>query len=488
MRQLLTEAILLAGTGTLIGVVIASWVTRVLVGMLGNSRREVSLDLSLDGKVLAFAAATCIATVVLFALVPAWRATRVDPQLAMKAGGRGTAEGYNRFRIGKGLVIAQSALAFVLVVGAGLLVTTFARLTTSNIGFEPEGVLVAQVRLGGTSIPATQRGAVLERMQRQIEATPGVQSVSSADLTPVSGSAWNDEVVVDGDPVTDRTPAIPWFNETGVGYFRTMRTRLIAGRDFGPQDTPTSPKVAIVNEAVVKQIFKGASPIGRSYHTRAPGRDGERTTIIGVVEDSRYQSMREEAQPIIYTTNLQAAQRGAITQLLIRTGTGAPAVAGAVKSIAAAMDPGILLKFSRLDDQISESLQREKALALLSGFFGALALLLAMMGLYGVLAYTLARRRVEIGIRIALGAARARVIRMVLGDVALLIGAGVVIGGAIAYASGKVLASLLYGVEARDPVTLAGSAVLLGALAFMAAAIPARRAASLEPVEALRED
>jgi len=488
IRQLLTEATLVAAAGTLIGIVIASWATRFLVGMLGTSSSQVMLDLSLDGKVLAFAAATCIATVLLFALLPALRATRVDPQLAMKAGGRGTAEGYNRFRTGKALVIAQSALAFVLVVGAGLLVTTFARLTSSRIGFEPDGVLVAHLRLHGASVPAAQRAGVYDRIERQIAAIPGVQSVGSVEITPVSGSSWNDDVVIEGDPVTEQKPVTPWFNEAGPGYFRTMRTQLIAGRDFGPEDTPTSPKVAIVNEALVKQVFKGASPIGRAYHTQFNGKNGERTTIIGVVESSRYQSVREKPQPVIYTTFRQEAQRGENAQFVIRAGAAAPAVIGAVKSITAAAGPDILLEFTRLDDQISESLQREKALALLSGFFGALALLLAMMGLYGVLAYTLARRRVEIGIRIALGAARSRVMRLVLGDVAILVGAGIVLGGAIAYAGARVLGSLLYGVEPRDPVTLAGSAVLLGALAFLSAAIPARRAASLEPVDALRED
>jgi predicted permease len=487
MRQLLTEATLVAVAGTLAGVVVAVWATRFLVGLLGTSRGEIALDLSPDLPVLVFAIGACITTVLLFALVPAWRATRIDPQIAMKSGGRGMAEGHNRFRIGKALVVAQTALAFVLVVGAGLLVTTFVRLTTFPMNFEAGGVLVARVRLGGTSIPATQRRAVIDRMRAQLEAIPGVESVSSIDITPLSGNAWNDEVVVDGDPVTALEPVLPWFNQAGAGYFKTMRTRLIAGRDFGPQDTPTSPKVAIINEAAGQVLFKGAPPIGRTYHTRFQGRDGERTTIIGVVQNSPYRSLREETPPVIYTTNLQAAEVGG-AQFVIRAGDKIPAVMSAFTASAKATDPRILLMFTRLDEQVSQSLQRERALAMLSGFFGVLALLLATMGLYGVLAYTLARRRVEIGIRIALGAGRAGVMRLVLSDVALLVGLGIAIGGSIAYAGSTVLASLLYGVVARDMVTMAGSALLLAAVAFIAGAIPARRAASLQPTAALRED
>jgi putative ABC transport system permease protein len=486
MRQLLTEAVILAGAGTLIGVGVAAWATRFLVRLLGTSRSEVMLDLSPDLRVLAFAVTAGVLTVVLFALVPAWRATRVDPNLAMKAGGRGTAEGHNRFRIGKALVVAQSALAFVLVVGAGLLVTSFARLTSSKLGFDPEGVLIARVRLG-ESIPADQRRAVIDRMKSHVEAIPGVQAVSSVDIAPVSGASWNDEVVIEGDEATARKPAIVWFNAAGTGYFRTMRTRLVAGREFGPQDVPTSSKVAVINESASRMLFNRASPLGRAFRVRFKGQDGERITIVGVAEDSPYESLRESLTPLIYLAH-QQSPAGSGGQLVIRAGNAMPAAIGAMKTFADATDPEMLLMFTRLEDQLSQSLQRERALAILSGFFGALALLLAMMGLYGVLAYTLARRRVEIGIRIALGAAAGRVIRLVLGDAALLVGVGILIGGAIAYAGTRVLGSLLYGVEARDPVTLLGSAVLLAAVALLAGSVPARRAASVQPVEALRED
>jgi putative ABC transport system permease protein len=486
IRQLLTEAGLIAVAGTVAGIGIATWATRFLVAMLGTSRGKVLLDLSPDLNVLAFTAGACIATVLLFALIPAVRATRVDPQVAMKTGGRGTAEGQNRFRVGKALVVAQSALAFVLVVGAGLLVTSFTRLNAAPLGFDPEGVLITRVRHGG-STPPDQRRAVLERMRAQIALVPGVQSVSSVDISPISGSSWNDDVVLDGDPVTARTPALVWFNAAGPDYFRTMRTRLLAGRDFGVQDAPTSARVAIINRTGAKKLFKGESPIGRSFRVRFQGKDGERTTIVGMVEDSPYESLRAEANPLIFLSRDQENPGGS-SQFVIRAGTSIPAVVGSIKSISQAIDPEMLLLFTRLEDQLSESLQRERALATLSGFFAGLALALAMIGLYGVMAYTVARRRVEIGIRVALGAARGRVLRLVLGDVGLLVGGGILIGTAAALAGVRVLGSLLYGIEARDPWNIAGAALVLGIGALVAGAIPARRAAALQPTEALRED
>ena len=486
MRQLLTEAMLVAVAGTLIGAGIAAWAMRFLVGLLSTSQGKVMLDLSPDLTVLAFTVAGCVGTVLLFALVPAWRATRVDPQLAMKSGGRGTAEGHNRFRVGKALVVAQSALAFVLVVGAGLLVTTFTRLTRTPLGFEPEGVLIARVRLGPATV-ADQRFAVFERMRSEIAATPGVQSASSVDIAPVSGAGWNNEVVIDGDPATSRNPAVVWFNAVGVDYFRTMRTRITAGRDFGPQDAPSSPKVAIVNEAAVRTLFRGASPIGRVFQVRFRGKDGDRTTIVGVVEDSPYESLRDAAEPLIILADRQEAP-GPTKQFVIRAGASMPAAIGAVKRIANAIDPQSLLLFTRLEDQLAASLQRERALAMLSGFFGAIALTLAIIGLYGVMAYTVARRRVEIGIRIALGAERGRVLRLVLGDAGMLVGGGIVIGAAIALMTARVLGSLLYGIQPRDPGTMLAAAAVLAGAALLAGALPARRAASVQPVEALRED
>jgi predicted permease len=492
VRQSLAESAILAVAGTLGGGVFATWAIRVLVAMLergpGNGPSAVELDLSPDLRLLVFATGICAITVLLFGLAPAWRSTNVDPQSAMKSGGRGTSEGH-RFRIGKSLVVAQTALALILVVCAGLLVTTFRNVATKPMGFDPENVLFARLDFSRASVPRSQERAALVGLRTRLATMPGVQAVSAADLTPVSGSSWNDAVTAEGGRRwTSLSDRLAWFNKVDSGYFAALRTRLIAGRDFGAADGPATSKVAIVNEAMAHHFFGNQSPIGRVFYTEDMGQRGDRTTIIGVVENARYQSMRDPEEPVIYLTYLQdAPAERAPSQLVIRAASTSAAIAG-VKSLAASIDPRISLTFVQFTDQIAQAVQRERMLAMLSGFFGTLALVLAMVGLYGVMAYTVARRRVEMGIRIALGAARGRVLRLVLGDVGRLLAIGIVLGSAGAFALVRLLRSLLYGIEAYDPGTLVAAIALLAAAGLVAGAIPARRAAALQPVEALRED
>jgi putative ABC transport system permease protein len=491
VRQTLTEGLLLAAIGTALGLGLALWTSRLLVMMLGSTSAiagGVDLELGLDRRVIAFTIASCLGTVVLFALAPALRSTRVDPQAAMKSGGRGIAEARNRFRIGKSLVVAQSALALILVMAAGLLGSTFQRLTKAPAGFNAEGVLFVTVGLGRTNIPAPARADYIQRMRQSMTSLAGVRSVSAVSIMPISGSGWNDFIEVEGGKnAAAEDERMAWFNEVDTAYFSTMATRLIAGRDFGAQDTPGSPKVAVVTEAMAKRFFPGTSPVGKTYYTKDMGVRGERVTIIGVVENSRYRSLREDVQPIVYLTFRQRPPGFAANQLVIRA-TSVPQAISGIKALAASLDPSISLRFTSFADQVARSLSRERMLAILSTFFGVLALALAMTGLYGVMAYTVARRRVEIGIRIALGAVRGRVIRMILGDVGALVGAGILIGGVVAYASVKVLESLLYGIDPHDPWMLAGAAAVLALAALGAGAVPALRAASLRPVAALRED
>lgn len=489
IRQFLTESILLAAAGAMIGIVLASWGSRVLVGMLGDEvSNAIALDLSLDLRVLGFTALVSVATVILFGLVPAWRATRVDPQSAMKAGGRGTIDGHSRFRIGKALVVAQSALALILVVGAGLLVGTFHQLASIDPGFKSDGVLIATVDLQRTGIPRSQVRRTQWQLLERFRAIPGVRAASVADVTPVSGNTWNDDVVVGGAEGLTENDRLALFNKVSDGYFQTMGTHLLAGRDFAEQDTPRSTQVAIVNRAMVDRFFRGTSPLGRTYQVQNNSVRSAPVMIVGVVEDTKYQTLREKPQPIVYVAASQDSLPYGWTTYQLSIAGSPAAITEAVKSIATAVDPRTSLTFKMLSDQVAESLQRERVLAMLSGFFGTIALLLAMIGLYGVMAYTVARRRVEIGIRIALGAARSRVVRLVLGDVGRMIGIGIVLGGVGAVAATRVLKSFLFGVTASDPMTMVGAAVLLALAAIVAGAIPAGRAARLEPVEALRED
>jgi putative ABC transport system permease protein len=489
VRQFLTESALLAAGGACLGIALANWGSRFLVGMMGAGPGNlVALDLSLDLRVLGFTAAASVTTVALFGFAPAWRATRVDPQSAMKAGGRGTIEGHSRFHVGKTLVVAQCALALVVVVAAGLLVGTFRRLATMDPGFTSDGVLVAGFDFRHGNLQPAGYRVLQQQVLDQLRAIPSVRAASTMDMSPVSGAGWDDYVVVDGFTPARAEDHTVYFNQVGSDYFRTLGIQFVAGRDFGRDDAPASRPVAIVNRAMASRFFPGASPIGKVYRTEYQGQRSDPTMIVGVVENTKYFTMREDAVPIIYKPESQApGGRGSASYVLSVNGP-AVSVVPAVTTVAARMDPRISLSFRTLSDQVAQSLRRERVLAMLSGFFGSVALLLAMIGLYGVMAYTVARRRVEIGIRIALGAARSRVVGLVLGDVGRMIGAGIVIGAIVAAAATRILASFLFGVTARDPVTIVAAAVMLALAALVAAAIPARRAAALQPVEALRED
>jgi putative ABC transport system permease protein len=489
IRQLLTESGLLAILGAALGILVAVVGSRMLVNLLaGDGPNRVVLDLSLDLRVMAFTVAVSVVTVVLCGLAPAWRATRVDPQSAMKAGGRGTIDGHSRFRAGKALVVAQSALALILVIGAGLLVGSFRRLSSVDPGFQSDGVLMVSVDFQRTSMPRSQYIVATRQLLDRFRTIPGVRSASETDLTPVGGSSWNDVLVTPATTGLSERERLSWFNKVSDGYFRTLGTRLIAGRDFDSHDTPSGPAVAIINQAVAKKFFPGLSPIGQTYRTDDNGHLSPPVTVVGVVEDSKYLNLREKPQPIVFLAASQDSMSYGWTKYAISMSGPPAAVVGSVKAVASGYDPRISLSFTNLSDVTSRSLQRERLLAILSGFFGSLALALAMIGLYGVMAYTVARRRVEIGIRIALGAARSRVVRLVLGDVGRLIGAGILLGGIGAVVATRLLAGFLFGVDASDPITIAAAAAILAVAALVAGAIPARRAAKLEPVEALRED
>jgi predicted permease len=490
IRQNLTEGLVLAAIGAVVGVALAQWGSRVLVGLLatGESVPDVSLDLSLDLRVLLFTLLVGAATVVICALVPALRATRVDPQSAMKSGGRGTSDGQSRFAIGKALVVVQCALALILVVGAGLLTGSFARLATLDPGFRADGVLLVSVDMSRLQAePAAYRTMQL-RLLDALRAQPDLQIASGSNLTPVGGMTWNEEVVADGVTMPNETDRIVWFNRVTDGYFRTMGTRLLAGRDFGSVDNFGAPGVAIMSRTTAKGYFRDTSPIGRIIRVVDRGKQGVPMTIVGVVEDTKYEYLRERPQPIIYVPVSQDTAASSSSTYQIRVSQSPSAAIASVKAVVERFDPRFTLRFTALSDQLAHSLLRERMLATLSAFFGALALLLAMMGLYGVMAYMVARRRVEIGIRVALGAARSRIVRLVLGDVFRMMVLGIALGGVGAFALSRLLTAFLFGLTPNDPRTILAAMAVLSTAALAAGAIPARRAASMEPVEALRED
>jgi putative ABC transport system permease protein len=486
MRQLLTESIVLSLAGAMLGILFAQWGARLLVGFLSLGENKVFLDLSVDLRVLAFTAGVAILTALIFGLAPAWRGTAVNPQSAMKANARGVIEG-SRFGIGKALVVAQVALSLVLVVGGGLMLSTFFRLETLDAGFDREHVLLVRVDLRNGNYEKEKRGAAMREMLVHLRALPGVQSASVSNMTPVSGSFWNDNLEIEGYTSKGRNDTLVYFNEVSDGYFETMRTERVAGRDFNSHDTPESPKVAIVNQTMARKYFAGQNPIGKRYRAEEGNKMGPWTEIVGMVKDSKYGSLREEILPTAFVAANQD-MTPMWYQFELRAAGLPSALISGTKSAIADVNREVSLQFKTLALQVDESLARERLLATLSGFFGALALALAMIGLYGVMSYNIARRRNEIGIRMALGAQQSRVLRMVLREVAILIGIGLAIGLSAAIGVTRFIASFLYGTKANDPWTLCVAAGVLTLVASLAGFLPARSASRLDPMKALREE
>jgi putative ABC transport system permease protein len=483
IRQLLAESLLLSAAGTAVGVVFALWATRLLVAFL-----DVSLDLTPDLRMLAFNAGVAVATGLLFGVAPAWRSTRVQPQLAMKANARGVI-GSSGFGIGKALVTLQVALSVVLVVGAGLLLASLWRLTSVDAGLKPERVLVVSVDLRPGNYAPEHRKAKFHEILEKLRAIPGVHSLSASNIMPMCGCRSTVNVVVSGFTARSRDDWEVAFNLVSDGYFETLGTPMVTGRDFSAHDTPTSSKVAIINESMARKYFGVPNPLGRYVRIHEANKIGDPYEIVGVVNDAKYGTLREEISPTLYLTRNQDADSGQYVHFELRTIGGRPeALIEQAKSAIAGIDRGASLEFSPLSATIGDSLSRDRLLATLSGIFGALALVLAMMGLYGVMSYNVTWRRGEIAIRMALGAEQARVVRMVLREVLLMVGTGLVVGLSLAMAMTRFIASFLYGLTPNDPLTLSLAAAALAGVGVFAGYLPARRASRVDPMTALREE
>jgi putative ABC transport system permease protein len=485
VRQLLAESLLIAASGAAAGAILAQWLSRFLVDFLTTESNRIFVVLSLDWRIFAFTAALAVLTCLVFGLAPALRATGMAPASAMKAGSRGSTETRERFGMRRALVVAQVALSLVLVVGAGLFVRSLRNLVTLDAGFQQDGILVVSMDLRRAGIPDERRTALFADITAKLAALPGVSSAAQAFIMPVSGSGWNNNIVIDGKKHTDNVN----FNEVSAGYFRTMGTPILAGRDFDARDTPGAEKVAIVTQLFTQKFFAGQNPIGQVFQIdEPPGRPRPLCRIVGVVKDTKYTDLREEFTPLAYFASSQAEKPDPFLQVALRSAAPLTTITPAVTAALGQVNSRIIVQFQTLPSMVRDSLIRERLMATLSGFFGVLAALIATIGLYGVMSYTVARRRNEIGIRIALGADRSAVVRMVMREAGVLLAAGVVVGSALAIAAARTAATLLFGLHPGDPATLAMAAAGLGTVAMLASYLPALRAARLEPTEALREE
>jgi putative ABC transport system permease protein len=485
VRQLLAESLLIAAIGAAAGALLAQWLSQFLVNFLTTDGARIFVDLSLDWRVFGFTTILAGITCLMFGLLPALRATAQPPGAAMKAGSRGTTDSRERFGIRRVLVVAQVALSLVLVVGALLFVRSLRNLLTLDAGFRQDGVLVTNLDLRRTGIPEGRRTALFDDITQRVRRLPGVTDAAQAFIVPISGSGWNNNIVIDGKKQKGNVN----FNSVSNHYFRTLGTPILAGRDFDERDTTGSAKVAIVTETFARRFFGGQNPIGRTFQIDvAPGTPQPVYEIVGFAKDSKYGDLRDDFEPLGFFAASQDEHPEPFLQLVIHSSAPLTEVTGSIGAALRDVDSSIIVQYRTMASQVKSSLLRERLMATLSGFFGGLAALIAMIGLYGVMSYSVMRRRNEIGIRMALGADRSEVVRMIMREAATLLVIGLIVGAVTALAATRSASALLFGLQPHDPATMATAAAALAVVALAASYVPALRASRLEPTVALRQE
>ncbi len=488
IQQMLVESLLLVAIGAAGGAALAQVLGKLLIGFISSEDNPIFLPLSADWRVVSFTTTLGALTCLLCGLAPALQAARSDLGTVMKGGGRGVTSGRRGLMLRRGLVVSQVALSLVLLVASSLFVRTFRNLVLVNAGLQQNGVLVVDfdfspLKLSVAALPQYKRELVAN-----VRAIPRVEIAAEAVNVPMSGNGWNRFIDI---PEMGISRKLVDFNAVSDRFFQTLEIPLLAGRDFQQSDTESSPAVAIVNEKFVREVLGGAYPIGRAFRTRQPaGQPDKIYQIVGLVGDTKYRDVREEFQPIIFLAESQGAAPAPDpdSTLLIRSGENVSSLIASVKEMAQRTNPEMVLNFSVLRTSVLRGLSRERLMATLSGFYGALAATLALVGLYGIISYMVIRRRNEIGIRMAMGAGRMRILRMILREAMVLLAVGLAIGGILVLAAGGAAGAMLFGVKANDTVSLAEAMAALALAAVCASLIPAARATGVQPVEVLREE
>jgi predicted permease len=503
ISQLVTEAVILAVIGGLAGLVFAYWSVRVLLSLLPTGTFPLDLHLTPDARLLGFSFAVSLLTGLICGIVPALKATRPDVVSALKSD---FSQRFARLDLRKALVIVQVALSLLLLVGAGLFVRSLENLRDLDPGFVRENVLIVETSAGSIGYKGQRIRTFEDRLLSAASRLPGVRVASLAMLTPLQGSRWNSGIVVEGHPwKPDEKPYLD-FNAVSPHYFETLGISILQGRDFRDQDNPAfspdppekpyppgkeppeppgPPKVAIVNQTMAKTFFPNENALGKHFSMGDKFKIEDSYEIVGVVKDTKYFGLREAVESMIYVSSWR---QGAGDMVLCIRSTGDPKLLiEGVRREVRNLDSAIPVRETvTMEQQLNNHISQERLIATLSSFFGSLALLLAAIGLYGLMAHSAARRTREIGIRMALGAQRTNVLWLILRDAVVLVLLGAVIGLPVAFGVTRFVSSFLYGLTARDPVTMVAATVVLTMVTVIASFLPARRASKVDPMVALR--
>jgi len=494
VRQLLTESLVLSIMGGIAGLAVAYAGAQMLLKLAFPDAESLPIQASPSLMVVGFACGLSLLTGVLFGVAPAWLAARAEPADALRSGARTTASGASRLQ--RGLVVLQAALSLVLLIGAGLFSQSLSKLRHTDLKLDARNRYVVHINPQGAGYPTSQLEALYRNMEQAFHALPGVEKVGVTTYTPMEDDNWSTGIQIQGMP--DQDKGASWV-KGNAEYFDSVGTHVLMGRGIGPQDTSSSPPVAVVNQSFVKEFFKdGSNPIGQHFGSPGPTSPGD-FEIVGVVEDTVYttvywknhsmffvpmmQRPATEKEPIDKDTSLYAGA------LVLYTARPMDDMERLARTTLAGINPNLaVVKFQTLDEQIADRFTQERMVARLTALFGGLALLLATIGLYGVTAFTVARRTSEIGIRMALGAERAGVIAMVMRGAVIQILIGLAIGIPVALLCVRFVKAQLYEITSANPPIVGGAIVTLGIAALIAGIIPAQRAASIDPVQALRAE
>jgi predicted permease len=487
VRQLLAEGLLLSLAGGVAGIALAMLMVSSLLKFLPPNISGYSISASPDPGILGFACAISALTGLLFGLVPALQASRpeIAPTLKDQAGNIMGGGAQVAFR--KILVTAQVTLSLLLLIGAGIFIRSLANLHSLDPGFRTENIVEFRVNPRSTGYDIERTRAFYTSLGQRVRAIPGVLSAGMAQMGVLTGNEWDSGITIAGYNSKAGEDMGPHFNSVTPGYFDALGIHVLNGRDFSAKDTVSSPRVAIVNASFAQRYFGTQSPVGHKFGLGTDPGTPTDIEIVGVVNDTRYEALREKIPREVFMCETQSKQGSFNLWIYARTTRAPEGIYPAIRSVMRDIDPGVpLMGMKTLNDQLDESLVTERMVATLSSVFGALATALAVLGLYGVMSYMVMRRAREIGIRMALGALRGSVVWMVMREVLVLAGAGIVAGIPAALVLAKLVANQLYGIEPQGPASIAAAVTLLAAVAALAGYIPARRAARYDPAHVLR--